>query len=315
VKACLSVACALALAACGSAPKTPDPATAGSYATASLDDTFMASTGDTVPMHAVYPTNKSQGPYPIVVFGHGFQIPVSQYFNYLTHLASFGYVAVTADYPDPLTGPVNNLNDGLDLAAALDWSQANTTLKGLVDLTRAGVMGHSRGGNAAGQAAIEDSRFKAVYGVDPVYALPPGGATCDPANSCPMTYLELASLHIPSLFVGETLDSVGEALACAPASGNFQVFYAHANSPSIEVTVNGASHMSFVDDPTACGLVCEICQTPTLAQATVLNLAQAYSVAFFERNLRGRTEYDAYLTGTEAQHRYVATGEAAIQSK
>ena len=104
-------------------------------------------------------------------------------------------------------------------------------------------------------------------------------------------------------------------MACAPASGDYAVFYAHANAPSIEVTVNGASHMSFVDDPISCGVVCQVCQTPTLAQSVVLGLAGSYAVAFFERNLRGETAYDAYLTGAEAQHRYVTNGEAATQSK
>jgi chlorophyllase len=268
-----------------------------------------------VPIHAVYPKDTSRGPFPIVVFGHGFQIPASQYFDYLSHLASFGYIAVTADYPDPFMGPVNNLNDGRDLAAALDWSQSNPTVKPIVDLNRAGVMGHSRGGKAAVLAAIEDSRFKAVYGVDPVDALPPAGVACDPADACPMASLLVSTLHLPTLFVGETLDRSGGALACAPASGNFEVFYTHAMSPSIEVTVNGASHMSFVDDPTACGVVCELCQTPSAAQSAVLGLAQAYAVAFFERHLRNRTEYDGYLTGTDAERRYVMTGEASVTSK
>jgi dienelactone hydrolase len=293
----------------------PDPAAPGSYETTSVDDTYMAGTGDMVPMHAVFPTDKTHAPYPIVVFGHGFQIPVTQYTDYLTHLASFGYVAVTADYPDPFMGPVNNLNDGADLASALDWAQASPATRGMVDITRAGVMGHSRGGKAAVLAALADPRFKAVYGVDPVDAPPPGGVSCMPADACPMAYLEVESLHVPSLFVGETLDSVGGALACAPAAGNYAVFYAHANAPSIEVTVNGASHMSFVDDPTTCGVVCELCQTPTLPQAKALGLAQAYAVAFFERYLRGRTGYDAYLTGTDVVHQYIQPGVATVASK
>lgn len=309
------VACTI-LAFAGCATPLPDPASNGPYETTSLDDTTVASTtGDTVPIHAVYPTRgPEKGPYPIVVFGHGFQIPVSQYDGYLEHLASFGYVALTADYPDPLNGPVNNINDGKDLAAGLDWALGNATVKSLVDIERAGVMGHSRGGKAAVLAALEDSRFKAVYGVDPVDASPPVSISCDPVTQCPTAYLELPSLHLPTLFVGETLDSMG-ALACAPASGNYAVFYAHAISPSIKVTVNGASHMSFVADPTACGIVCELCEPPTATQSTVLDLAYAYAVAFFERNLRGNAAYDTYLTGDDARKRYVTTGEATIAGK
>lgn len=300
---------------CG-ATSVPDPAAAGPYTTSALDDTTVsAASGDTVPIHAVYPTSgPGRGPYPIVVFGHGFQIPVDQYFGYLTHLASFGYIALTADYPDPFTGPVNNVADGQNLSAGLDWALNNSTLKDHVDVSRAGVMGHSRGGNAAVLAALQDSRFKAVYGVDPVDAAPPGGVMCASGAACPTTYLEISKLNVPTLFVGETLDSTG-GFACAPASGNYQEFYEHANAPSIEVTVHGASHMSFVGDPASCGAVCELCQTPTLPQSTVLNLATAYAVAFFERNLRDKVEYDSYLTGPNARQRYVESGDASIVSK
>jgi pimeloyl-ACP methyl ester carboxylesterase len=248
------------------------------------------------------------------VVGHGFQIPASQYDGYLNRLATFGYVALAADYPDPLMGPVNNVNDGKDLAAGLDWALASATVKSLVDIDRAGVMGHSRGGKAAVLAAVEDPRFKAVFGVDPVDTPPPASISCDPVTQCPTAYLDLPSLHLPTLFVGETLDSMG-SLACAPAAGNYAVFYEHANAPSIEVTVDGASHMSFVADPIACGVVCQLCQTPAAIQSTVLNLAYSYAVAFFERNLRGNTAYDTYLTGDEAHRRYVATGEAIVVSK
>jgi hypothetical protein len=44
-------------------------------------------------------------------------------------------------------------------------------------------------------------------------------------------------------------------------------------------------------------------------------LARSYVVAFYERHLRGNVGYDAYLTGAEAQARYVATNLATIESK
>jgi dienelactone hydrolase len=305
---------ALLLASCGAAPA--DPSKEGPYRTASADDMTVASTtGDTLPVHVVYPTGgPEKGPYPIVVFGHGFQIPVSQYTGYLNRLATFGYVALTVDYPDPLMGPVNNVNDGRDLAAGLDWALGSALVGSLTDIARAGVMGHSRGGKAAVLAAVEDARFRAVYGVDPVDTPPPASISCDPVTECPTAYLSLPSLHLPTLFVGETLDGTGN-FACAPAAGNYAVFYDHANAPSIEVTVKGASHMSFVADPIACGVVCQLCQTPAATQSAVLNLAYAYAVAFFERTLRDNPAYDTYLTGAVARARYVDAGVAAVASK
>jgi hypothetical protein len=38
-------------------------------------------------------------------------------------------------------------------------------------------------------------------------------------------------------------------------------------------------------------------------------------VAFYERHLRGDLAHDTYLTGAQAQARYVATNQATILSK
>jgi hypothetical protein len=115
--------------------------------------------------------------------------------------------------------------------------------------------------------------------------------------------------------LGETLDAQGGAMPCAPAADNFQTFYAAASSPALEVDVLGANHMSFIDDPASCGLPCSFCNPATAPQAQVLDLARAYTVAFFERHLRGLAGYDAYLDGAVARRRYVQTMQARIQSK
>ena len=75
------------------------------------------------------------------------------------------------------------------------------------------------------------------------------------------------SLQIPTGFLGETTDATGSFQACAPEADNFTTFYGNANPPSFAVTVLGANHMSFLDDPSACGLVCSFCK-PATAGAT-----------------------------------------------
>jgi pimeloyl-ACP methyl ester carboxylesterase len=176
-------------------------------------------------------------------------------------------------------------------------------------------MGHSRGGKAAVLAAARDPRFAAVLGLDPVDSKPPLG--CDAQTECPDSRDALASLSIPSAFLGETTDATGGGFgqACAPADGNYATYYAKARSPSLEVTIAGANHVSFVDDPTACGVTCSFCKAATAKQADVLGLAYAMSVAFFERHLRGATSYQAYLDGAKAQALWASTGLAAIRSK
>lgn len=292
-----------------------DPALDGPFTTAELDaNTTVASTGHAVPIHCVVPTGgPGAGPYPIVVFAHGFQIPASQYYGYIRKLGGFGYVALTADFPAGLLS-VDNVANAKDLLGALDWAIAQSAdggspLSGKVDPALVGMSGHSLGGKLSLLAATLDPRVKASITLDPVDTSAQG---CAPAN-CPDVSASMSSLAIPTAFVGETTDATGTFQACAPAADNYATFYANAKPPSLEVTVQGANHMSFVDDPVSCGLVCSLCKPATAPHDQVIGLSYAYVVAFYERYLRGQAGYDDYLTGPTAQARYA--GLAAIESK
>lgn len=287
----------------------PDPAQPGPYAVAELDDSFaVAATGDTVPIHCAYPlSGPAPGPFPVVVMAHGFQLPPSQYAAYLRQLASHGYVALTVDFPAGFGG-VNNVDEAKDLLGGLDWAAGNATVGPLADVNRAGMSGHSLGGKLALLAATFDARVKAAVVFDPV----DGSMGCS-AASCPDVAPLMPGLHIPTGFLGELTDSGSND--CAPAAQNFQTIYAQTNAPSFAVTLNGANHMSFLDDTASCGFVCSVCTPATVPDGPVHALALAYLTAFYERNLRGVAAEDAYLTGAQAQSRYVATGQASITSR
>jgi dienelactone hydrolase len=238
-----------------------------------------------------------------VIFGKGFQMPVYQYFNYLRHLATFGYVALTADYPLDVFAS-NHMQNARDMLGALDWVATQPNLN--ADLNRAGATGHSLGGKLSLLAANMDSRIKASITLDPVDS----SVNCAPQD-CPDVSSLLPSLHIPTGFLGETIDAAG----CAPAADNYATFYATAQPPSLSVTVLGANHMSFLDDVFVCGPPCNFCAPAIAPNAQVNAMARAYVVAFYERYLQNRTGYDTYLTGTEAEARYVLTGQATILAK
>jgi pimeloyl-ACP methyl ester carboxylesterase len=172
------------------------------------------------------------------------------------------------------------------------------------------MTGHSLGGKAALLAATMDPRVRATITLDPVDT---SGFGCDPAE-CP-DVSAMMPLDIPTAFLGETTDAAGGFQPCAPAADNSQTFYAGTTAPSLEVTVVGANHMSFLDDAASCGFTCSVCNEATAANAAVNNLARAYGGAFYQRHLKGIAAYDAYLTGAEAQARYVEPGLITIQSK
>jgi hypothetical protein len=288
-----------------------DPAEKGPYQTMTVDDSVTV--GDhQVPIHAVYPTSgPDDGPYPVVVIGHGFQLPASQYYKYVEHLATFGYVAMTADFPTSFFD-VDNPSNAADMLAGLDWAAAELGNKANTDL--AGMTGHSLGGKIALLAATKDPRVKASIVLDPVDGGGGPGGGCQPPGCVDVSAL-MGQLDIPTGFLGETTDAMGGFQPCAPAAENFLTFYANTNSPSFAVTIKGANHMSFLDDVSSCGFTCGFCNMATLDNATVNGMSRAYVVAFYERHLRNNAGYDTYLTGAMAQQLYVQPGIATIDSK
>ena len=293
-----------------------DPTQDGPYPIAEMDGSFTSTVdGSSVPVHVAYPTGgPTAGPYPVVLFAHGFLIDESEYYGYIKRAATFGYVGITVQFPVS-TFNANYPNNVTDLLGGLDWlvGQTAAPLKGLADGTMVGASGHSLGGKLSVLAAARDPRIKASITFDAV----DGSANCTTPANCPDAAAALP-LPIPTAFLGETLDSTnasGFSQACAPAASNYTTIYAKASSPSLQVTVLGAGHVSFVDSISACGLFCSFCSTPKAPQAQVLNLSYGYLVSFYERYLRNNMAYDTYLTGALANQLFVSTGQSTIVSK
>ena len=299
------------------APTRPGPYTYAAT-TGSFNSTYDGGGGASVATYVAYPpAGPKPGPYPVIIFAHGFDLSPSQYYDYIDRAASFGYVGMTVDFADSLVAS-NYVENVADFLGGLNWleSQSNGStgpLVGLANTQLVGSSGHSLGGKLAILAAAQDSRIKASLVFDPV----DGSAMCAGPNLCPNASSVLP-LNIPTGFLGETLDSTpapGFTQACAPANANYTTLYPLASSPSFELTINGAGHLSFLDDISSCVLVCSFCAKPTAPTAEVLGIAETYLVAFYERYLRGDTGYDTYLTGAAANQLFVQTNEATLQSK
>lgn len=108
----------------------------------------------------------AEGPYPLVIFSHG-HLMWRQQSVYLTeHLASWGFVVMSADhfgnsattnppeYGD--TNPLHNYYRTVDVTREMDYADELTAdggaLAGMIDTNQVGVMGHSFGGLTALQA-------------------------------------------------------------------------------------------------------------------------------------------------------------------
>lgn len=119
---------------------------------------------------------KVSGPYPLVVFVHGFNTSAARYDQLLNKLAAAGYVVVAPDFPltsSALPGPaieadVSNQPGDVKfiISRLLTVNDQPGPLQGLVAADKIAVAGHSDGGNTAAATAYNacctDTRVKAA---------------------------------------------------------------------------------------------------------------------------------------------------------
>jgi dienelactone hydrolase len=252
--------------------------------------------GKSIPIVVYLPS--TAGPRPLVVLSSGLQQPAAAYAPYARRLASWGILTVLRDDPGLLAQSPSVADD---LAFIVGWLPG--ALAGRVDGAHVGLAGHSRGGMAsllAAEGALA-GKLAGFCGLDPVDNN--GGAAAT-----------LGSIGIPSLFLGETTDdgSGGGGMACAPADQNYQVLYAAAPSPSVEITAVGADHTQF-EDPQSCSF-CTLCTQGSADGAVVLRYATRYLTAFFARELLGDTRVGAHFEAAGLPDD-VAAGRVTTQSK
>jgi predicted dienelactone hydrolase len=127
----------------------------------------------------------ANGPYPLIVFSHGSGGFRLQSVYLMEHLASYGFVVISAEHPgntladsllghDEVSGIVENYAyRPLDVLAEIDYmAGAESPLPGVVDAQNAAVMGHSFGGHTALTAAGAQMDFGALrdWCADPTYS-------------------------------------------------------------------------------------------------------------------------------------------------
>ena len=259
--------------------------------------------GTTIPLTLYIPDE--DGPHPVVVLTHGFQLSPGDYASYGEHLASWGYVAVLPQFPGSLINPSTHAELRDWMVGILDWIDAvgddpAAPLQGRADTSAVALAGHSMGGKISFLTATSDARPQAVFGIDPVDAA--GGPGQSPGPDYPSVTPELMPLIVvPFAVVGETTNATGGlGGACAPAEDNFEQYFMHAESPALKIEVLGANHMSFLDDPN-CGLTCSVCTAGTDDPAVTRSLTQGYLIAFLGVTLREQAAWSTYLTGDEIQ--------------
>jgi len=216
---------------------------------------------------------------PLVVISPGFQMARTQYASYAKHLATWGFVAIVTDYAESGFF-LDHAKLAADVPAVITWAISQSALA--VDGGKVATAGHSLGGKISVFAASLDPRIKAVVAWDPV-----------DSNNPSVAPEKMAGITAAIAVVGEITNGSGGGMPCAPTADNFQSFYAAAPSPAISITVNGADHMDWVDDP-SCGL-CGFCSPGTASPDLVRKVSRRLDVAWLRRHLLADTAMDVWL--------------------
>ncbi|MFG2773887.1 alpha/beta hydrolase family protein [Streptomyces sp. NPDC048350] len=191
----------------------------GSYAVSQTSVSSLAVTGfggGTV----YYPTSTSDGTFGAVVISPGFTAYESSIAWLGPRLASQGFVVFTIDTLTTLDQPDSR---GRQLLAALDYLTQRSSVRGRVDASRLGVMGHSMGGGGTLEAAKSRPSLKA--------AIPLTGWNTD------KTWPEIST---PTLVVGADGDTV------ASVATHSEPFYESlpASLDKAYLELNGATHFT-----------------------------------------------------------------------
>jgi len=174
------------------------------------------------------------GPYPTVVFGHGFVMAGSDYGSVIDAWVAQDFVVIAVNTEGGLAPDHEAF--GLDLAYVAASAAADLTpLSGVLD-DRVAVGGHSMGGGAAWLAAAVGGQADAVFGLAP-------------AETNPSAIAAASSVQIPALVLSGTEDSV------TPAADHHTPIYAGtASACKAFVTLDAGSHCGYADGGSLCDL-------------------------------------------------------------
>jgi dienelactone hydrolase len=229
------------------------------------------------------PASHLGGPYPLVVFGHGFNSSPDRYAGLLHAWASAGYVVAAPSFPRAVEGA--QLDEG-DLAnepgdlsfvitKLLAASGSPGPLSGVLDPSRIGAAGHSDGADAAlglgDNTCCRDGRVKAVVvgeGDEHVFA----GGTYFPPGSPPLLLTQ------------------GDQDAINPPQYGQQIF-ADARAPKYLLWLINAEHLE-----------------PFTTDQPHLDVVERATVAFFDRYLKGRPDALSTLRSAGAPGLATMTG-------
>ena len=244
------------------------------------------------------------GRFPLLVFSHGNGGIRHQNVFQVEHLASHGYIVVSADHtgnagvtplparalPYDRSGRGRSARDRpVDVSFLITellrlGARADGWLENRLDPDRIGILGHSFGGFTVCKVAETDRRVKAIL---------------------PMTVAYGRKTSVPMLLMlGErdrTMGSAGNAVA--------RMYYKACSGPKHLVSLKRGGHFSFTDmDAISPGFGDGVSGEEFLPISRAKRVVKAYTLAFFDHYLRGDAESGRYLRTNSDEEEVVLKG-------
>ncbi|MFH1245722.1 MAG: dienelactone hydrolase family protein [Candidatus Omnitrophota bacterium] len=253
------------------------------YTTFQANCTLANGNQKTLTIHTWCPQDTQNGPYPLVIFSHGYLFGSATQSKYITEgLAQQGYIVCATTYEDSIyyRGQKNSVpgywDRPLEAKAIIDEilrlnNTPDSPFYGIVDENNIGVCGHSLGGwtsEALCGAVPPDYKVCMDNRVD-------AGVFYAPANV--MTQEELTNaenIHVPTMFIfGEKDKGV--------TAEESRFVYDVADPPKYLAIVKGIRHMDFSN---------------TGAKKAGAAATLEYTIAFFDRYLKDLNTDDILQT-------------------
>ena len=250
---------------------------------------------------------KSTGPYPVILFSHGWNGFNAQNTSQALELASHGYIvigiqhtygAVISVFPDgtvaknnpsalPEGAPTEEYETAAhilsdqwagDLGYTLDFMQLQNNdstgpFNDLLDLNLVGVYGHSTDGGAAIQFCGTDTRCKSLLGMDP-FMRPVSYEVIDNGITQPSFFM----------FSQRWKDDVGSR-----NNELFNLFYPGVKEPLGVISIDGTAHYDFSDLPLLSPLAPQLGLKGPINGKRVTTIVNDYLLSFFDMTLKGES--------------------------
>ena len=246
---------------------------------------------------------RSGGPYPVLIFAHGWNGFRQQSTFLMQELASHGYIVAAVEFPyggrltvfpDGTLAPNNpaalpsglpeaeyeaaarilvdqwarDIGYTLDNLTQINQADSEGQLTGLLDLQKVGVFGHSTGGGATIQFCSTDARCTAGLTLD-AFMRPVGLKALDQGTQQPFFYM------FSELWPFERNTEL------------FDRYYGHVDPTNRVVTILGADHYDFSDLPALSPLAPQLGLKGPINGARVQQIIDTYVLAFFDQQFKG----------------------------